>query len=429
MSRVLLLLPTGTYRAADFAAAAGRLGVEVVVGSERRQAMAASMGDRAVVVPFGPLEAGVAAITAVHRRSPIDAVVAVDDQGLEVAAAASELLGRPHNPLAAVRATRDKATMRALLAAASVAQPDYRVVDPGGSVADAASALGFPCVVKPVSRSGSQGVIRADDRSGADAAGSRVRAIVGDREPLLVERFVAGSEIAVEAILRDGDLQVLAVFDKPDPMDGPLFEETIYVTPSRKPAGTLDAAERELAAAARAIGLREGPVHAELRIGPDQQPSVLEVAARSIGGLCSRALRFGAGISLEEVVIAHAVGADVAGLRRETGASGVMMLPIRRGGILERVEGREQASAVPGVAGIEITVPPGRQVVPLPEGDRYLGFVFARGADPDTVEAALRRAETCLRVVMSSPRGDGAEPAASTVPAGSRTDLPGVLLG
>ncbi len=145
MSRVLLLLPTGTYRAADFAAAAGRLGVEVVVGSERRQAMAASMGDRAVVVPFGPLEAGVAAITAVHRRSPIDAVVAVDDQGLEVAAAASELLGRPHNPLAAVRATRDKATMRALLAAASVAQPDYRVVDPGGSVADAASDVRTIC--------------------------------------------------------------------------------------------------------------------------------------------------------------------------------------------------------------------------------------------------------------------------------------------
>ena len=428
MSRVLLLLPTGTYRAADFVAAADRLGVEVVVGSERRQAMAASMGDRAVVIPLDRVDAGVAAIAAVHQRSPIDAVVAVDDQGLEVAAAASKLLGRPHNPPAAVAATRNKASMRGLLEAASVAQPDYRVVEPGGSVADAAGAVGFRCVVKPVSRSGSQGVIRADDRAQAAAAADRIRAIVGDEEPLLVERFVPGSEVAVEAILRDGHLQLLAVFDKPDPMDGPFFEETIYVTPSRQPEGALVAAEREVAAAARAIGLREGPVHAELRIGPDQQPTILEVAARSIGGLCSRALRFGADIRLEEVVIAHAVGSDIDGLRRETAASGVMMLPIRRSGVLERVEGRREASAVTGVAGIEITIPVGRPVVPLPEGDRYLGFVFARGPDPATVETTLRRAEARLRVVVREPGRNATGDALTAVPERMSSDPVGVLL-
>lgn len=428
MSRVLLLLPTATYRATDFTAAAGRLGVEVVVGSERRQAMAASMGDRAVVVPFAPVDSGVAAIAALHRRSPIDAVLAVDDQGLEVAAAASQLLGRPHNPLAAVTATRDKAIMRSLLAAASVTQPDYLVVGAGGSVSDAASAVGFPCVVKPVSRSGSQGVIRVDDRDRADTAGARIRGIVGDREPLLVERFLPGIEIAVEGILRDGDLQILAIFDKPDPLDGPFFEETIYVTPSRQPEPILAAAAHTVALAARAIELREGPVHAELRIGPDQQPSILEVAARSIGGLCARALRFGAGISLEEVVIAHAVGADIEGLQREPAASGVMMLPIRRAGTLERVEGRQQAEAVPGVAGVEITIPVGRPVVALPEGDRYLGFVFARGTDPASVEAKLREAEACLRVVVREPEDDATEPPLTTAPEKLRNDTAEVVL-
>jgi len=429
VSRILLLLPTGTYRAADFVAAAGRLGVEVVVGSERRQAMAASMGDRAVVIPLDRVDAGVEAIAALHRRSPIDAVIAVDDQGLEVAAAASRLLGRAHNPPAAVAATRNKASMRGLLRAASVAQPDYRVVEPGGSVTDAAAALGYDCVVKPVSRSGSQGVIRAAGPARAAAAADRIRAIVGDDEPLLVERFVPGAEIAVEAILRDGNLQLLAVFDKPDPMDGPFFEETIYVTPSRQPEGTLLAAEREVAAAARAIGLREGPLHAELRIGPDRQPRILEVAARSIGGLCSRALRFGADIKLEEVVIAHAVGADIDGLRRETTASGVMMLPIRRSGILVGVEGRREASAVTGVAGIEITIPVGRPVIPLPEGDRYLGFVFARGPDPATVEATLRRAEAYLRVVVREPGPDPTDAAAEPVPERTSGDPVGVPLG
>ena len=400
MPRVLLLLPTETYRAKDFLAAAERLGVDVVVGSERRQALADAMGDRAVVVPLANVDAAVEIIFALHQRRALDAVLAVDDQGLAVAAAASARLGLAHNPVDAVAATRDKTALRARLAADAVAQPDYRVVPPGQSVRAAAGQIGYPCVVKPVSRSGSQGVIRVDDDIQASAAVNRVRAIVGPLEPVLVESFVGGAEVAVEALLVAGALEVLAVFDKPDPLDGPFFEETIYVTPSRQPALVQASLAATVASAAGALGLREGPVHAELRVGADGRIVVIEVAARSIGGLCARALRFGAGVSLEEVILRHAVGAGLDGLRREAQASGVMMLPIRAAGLLEKVSGQAEALAIDGVVGLEISIASGRPVVPLPEGDRYLGFVFARGATPAGVELALRRAEEVLDVVV-----------------------------
>jgi len=397
--RILLLLPTATYRAADFVTAAARLGVDVVVGSEHRQALAGPMGDRAVVVPLAGGDAALDAIAALHDRTPLDAVLAVDDQGVVVAAAAAQRLGLRHNPPNAVAATRDKAAMRERLAAASLPQPAYRIVAHGADIASAATEVGYPCVVKPVSRSASQGVIRVDDAIQAAAAGIRIRAIVGDGpEPLLVERFVPGAEVAVEGLLLGGRLEVLAVFDKPDPMDGPFFEETIYVAPSRQPASVLADLEATVARAAAALGLREGPVHAELRIGTAGALMILELAARSIGGLCARALRFGAGVSLEEVIIRHALGLGLDGLAPETQASGVMMLPIRSAGVLDRVSGQERALAIDGVVGVEISIASGRPVVPLPEGDRYLGFVFARGPTAQDVEDALRRAEACLEV-------------------------------
>jgi len=254
-------------------------------------------------------------------------------------------------------------------------------------------------VVKPVSRSASQGVIRADDAIEAETAAVRIRAMTASSpEPLLVESFVSGDEVAVECLLTGGRLEVLAVFDKPDPLDGPFFEETIYVTPSRQPPAILTEIESTAAQAATALGLREGPVHAELRIEPGGDVIMLELAARSIGGLCARALRFGAGVSLEEVIIRHALGMGLDGLTRESQASGVMMLPIRSAGVLDHVSGQERALAIEGVVGLDISIPSGRRVVPLPEGDRYLGFIFARGPTPHAVETALRRAEACLDV-------------------------------
>jgi biotin carboxylase len=400
VARVLLLLPTATYRAEDFLAAAGAVGAEVVVASDRRQALHRAMGDRALAVDLGMPERAADAIAALAARAPLDAVVAVDDGGVVAAALASERLGLPHNPPAAAAATRDKVAMRRAFAAAGIPQPGFAVLAPG----DDAGAVALPAVLKPVALSGSRGVIRADDTEGARRAEARIRAILEEAGedaggPILAEAYVPGAEVAVEALLRRGELEVLAVFDKPDPLEGPYFEETIYVTPSRLPAAMLATAAEVAAAAAAALGLREGPVHAELRVDGDAV-TVLELAARSIGGLCSRALRFGAGISLEEVILRHALGMPLGDHDREQAASGVMMLPIAAAGTLRSVEGLDAARAVAGIEDVRITIPAGRPVVPLPEGDRYLGFAFARAGTPEEVEAALRAAHAALRVVL-----------------------------
>jgi biotin carboxylase len=390
-------------------AAADRLGVELVVGSNRAQAMAPVMGDRAVVLDLSDPHAAAEEIVGLSGRTPLDAVVAVDDQGVVAAAEAGRRLGLRVSPPDAVAATRDKAEIRRRLAAAGVRQPAHELLGPGDDATEAVERLGPPCVLKPLPLSASRGVIRVDEPAEAPAVASRIRTILADAgedagAPLLVERFVAGAEVAVEGLLQGGALDVLAVFDKPDPLDGPYFEETIYVTPSRQPADVQRSVAQLVGDAARALGLTEGPIHAEARIPAGEAPVLLELAARSIGGLCSRSLRFGAGISLEEVILRHALGLPVEP-EREAAAAGVMMLPIPRAGRLTAVGGRDEAAAVEGIVGLEITVPVGRQVQPLPEGDRYLGFLFASGDTPASVEHALRAAAAALDITISPAPG------------------------
>ena len=389
MPRLLLVLPSSTYRAADFVRAAAALGASVVVATDGEPPLLAERGLRVDLDdPVGAAEAMVGK----DDSLPVDAVIAVDDRGVLPAAHAAARLGLAHNPPAAVEATRDKRRMRELLAGAEVSQPAFEVLGP-----DDEPTLPFPLVLKPLDRSGSVGVIRVDDADGAREAATWIRRIVDDPDAvLLAERFVPGVEVSVEGLLRDGELEVLAVFDKPDPLDGPYFEETIYVTPSAHASAEL---ARVVADGCRALGLVEGPVHAEARITADGGvPVLIEVAARSIGGLCSRSLTFGAGVSLEELLLRHALGLPTDGLVRADGASGVLMVPIPRSGTLHGVGGREAAAAVSGVGGVEITIPPEREVRALPEGDRYLGFVFARGETPDEVVASLRAAHACLEI-------------------------------
>ncbi|MGD0254100.1 MAG: ATP-grasp domain-containing protein [Acidimicrobiales bacterium] len=405
MPRVLLLMPSATYRAPDFLEAARALDVEVVVGCEEPQVLSGLMGTRALRLPLDDPDAAAKAIVEHDSLTPLDAIVAVDDQGAVAAAAASERLGLHHNPPRAVAATRDKLAMRALLAQHEVPQPTYGTIPAGARPAEVALAVktvGLPCVVKPTTLSASQGVLRADSLEGAAAVAQRVRRIaigagVDPEAPLLVERFVPGQEVALEGLLDDGALDVLAVFDKPDPLDGPAFEETIYVTPSRLTHRDIEAVVDATRKATRALGLREGPVHAELRLR-DARAWVIEVAARTIGGLCSRALAFSTGRTLEQLVLAHAIGSPMGPLQREDRASGVLMLPIPRAGTLLGVEGVSRALAVPGVSDVQITIAPGREVVPVPEGNRYLGFVFARAKRPADAETALRRALSLLEV-------------------------------
>jgi biotin carboxylase len=404
----VLILPTGTYRAEEYLAAARRLGVEVVTASERPQALAGQMGDRFLHLPLDDPARAAEVVVERAARLPIDAVVAVDDEGLLVAALASERLGLRHSPPAAVRLTRDKAAMRRCFEAAGVPQPRFSVVEPGEptGAARAAQQLGCPVVVKPCSLSGSRGVIRADSPAEAAAAAARIAPILAEAgepplSPLLVEELVAGAEVAVEAVASAGSLDLVAVFDKPDPLDGPFFEETIYVTPSRLPTAALERVERAVREAVNAIGLTDGPVHAEARVAgagsSTPRPAVLEVAARTIGGRCSKALALEGGATLEDLVVAVALALP-APPARLAGPAGVLMIPIPSSGTLREVRHVGQVRALPGVTGVELTVPVGRAIRALPEGDRYLGFVFAAGGTPEEVEDALRRAEELLEV-------------------------------
>lgn len=412
MERLLLLMTTNTYRASAFIEAAQRLGVPVVVGSDREQILSAANPGGHLTLNFLAPEQASGAIVTFAKQYPIQAVVSADDDGAILAAMAAAALGLRHNPVDAVTAARDKHRMRAVLAAAGLPSPHSTLVSIDEDPEEAARRVSFPCVVKPLFLSASRGVIRADDPAQFVAAFQRVVAILRRPEvavqggalaqQILVETFIPGIEVAVEGLLSEGKLKVLALFDKPDPLEGPFFEETIYVTPSCHPAPVQQSVVACTAEAVNALGLRHGPVHAELRVN-DQGPWILEMAPRSIGGLCSRTLRFGAGISLEEMILRDAMGLEVASLEREGRAAGVMMIPIPQAGTLREVRGQDEARRVPGIEEIRITIPVGHEVVPLPEGTRYLGFIFARDDTPDRVEAALREAHRRLTFIISPP--------------------------
>jgi biotin carboxylase len=409
VTRVLLLLPTTSYRTADFLRAAEELGVEVTVASEKPSTMEAFDPRGLVTLDFRDPSACARRIAELARATPISAVVGVDEETAVAAAAIADALGLPHNPIDSVAAARDKGRMRSRLSEAGVPTPRHNVFPLDGGAAAAAAEARYPCVLKPTFLAASRGVIRADDPAQLSAAWDRIAAILAEPDvarrggssarEILIEEFVPGAEVALEGLLKNGQLRTLALFDKPDPLDGPFFEETIYVTPSRLPEEAQTSIRETAARGARALGLTDGPIHAELRWN-SRGAHVIEIAARSIGGLCARTLRFGAGMSLEELILRHALGRDVpteiAGL-----SSGVMMLPIPRGGILEEIRGRDEARAVPGIVEVTISAHPGQRLVPLPEGSRYLGFVFARADDPASAEAALREAHARLEFVIT----------------------------
>ena len=263
----------------------------------------------------------------------------------------------------------------------------------------AAAHVRFPCVLKPLNSSASRGVIRANNQEEFREAAARIlRMQEGD---LLVEDYIPGREFALEGVVTAGKLQTLALFDKPDPLEGPYFEETIYVTPSREPAEIQGQICEAAQAAVTALGLTNGPVHAEMRVN-DQGVWMLEVAARPIGGLCARVLRFGAPFcTLEQLLLRHALGEDVSSATAGAGKpwSDDDPHPARRG--LPGVEGLEEARQVPGVEDIVITAKEGQEMLPLPEGSAYLGFLFFRAPSDDLVLDGLR--EVHQRLSLYSP--------------------------
>jgi biotin carboxylase len=394
--RLLLFASTTGYQIRVFAEAARRLGVELTLATDRCHVMDDPWGDHAVAVKFGE-ELAKSLEPLAHER--FDGVAAVGDKPAVLAAQAAEMLGLPFHPPAAAHACGDKFLARRMFQAAGMRVPSFFRAALGEDARALAERTPYPCVLKPLGLSASRGVIRADDAPAFVAAFERIRKM-GERE-LQVESYIPGREFAVEGLATNGDFRAIAIFDKPDPLEGPFFEETIYVTPSRES----DDVRRELigtvSQAVRALGLRQGPVHAELRHNAEGA-WMLEAHARPIGGLCAKALRFTGGVSLEEAILRHALGEDVSGLRLEEGASGVMMIPIPKGGIFHSAAGIEDAARVCGVDDVIVTAKVGQQLIPLPEGASYLGFIFARAAGPEAVEKALRVAHSILRFEIAT---------------------------
>jgi biotin carboxylase len=410
--RVLLVSTTTGYQTRSFGEAAERLGVELMLATDRCHQLDDPWRDAAIPVRFYDEEDSLHAVIDASSRRPVQGVIPLGDRPTVLAARIAASLGVPGNPVAAAEISRSKLATRERLASAGLVTPWFRRVVLDADPSPLALELSFPCVLKPLGLAGSRGVIRADTPTQFVIAFERLRQLLAEpsimatrdalNDTLIVEGFVAGREVALEGLVEDGHLRTLAIFDKPDPLDGPFFEETIYVTPSALPPTRQRELEAVVTRAIVAIGLRHGPVHAECRIHDDIV--VLEVAARPIGGLCARALRFegpGEGsISLEELLLRHACGERTQHLMREAASSGVMMIPIPARGIYRRVDGVAAARSVPGVYDVRITAKPDQLLVPLPEGASYLGFIFARKERAEEVVQALRTAHNRLEFVI-----------------------------
>ncbi len=417
MTTVVIVTSCESYRTADFVAAARTLRLDTVIATDADSPFADP--ERQILVDLDDPARAASAITS--KVPDASAVISVDDQGVQTVALATAALGLPANPSSAADATRDKLAMRTMLSIAGVSQPAFGAVEEG-QLAEVAEGLGLPVVVKPVSLSASRGVIRLDGLSDAPAIETRIRRILGDagRDPaeqIIAEIYVDGEEAIVEGILIDGELEVLAIIDKPVPLVGPFFEETMFVSPSRLPESVQAQVIDVVTLAIEAIGLSTGPVHAEVRIGEDGEVYIIEIAARSIGGLCGRSLSFGLlAEPLESIVIRSALGLAKEFAPPAKPATGVMMLPIPADGVLSEVSNIDEALEIDGIDDVELTVVPGKTVRPLPEGDRYLGFVFASGLTPSDVERSLAQAAATIDVAIDGEHvaSDGQTDAAGT---------------
>lgn len=405
--RLLLVAPHSSYRIAPYIQAAHKLGVEVLVASTSEHSLVSEVAEGLRINLAGNIEdpETLAPILKAHEDRPFSGVIATDDSAVTLAACAASTLKLPHNSPEAVQLTHRKDLARTCLSQRGVAVPEHRRIDLFNDITQQANNLFYPCVLKPLNLSGSRGVIRANNPQQCIEACGRIKTIINDgqdddsRRYVLAERYIPGIEVALEGMLNQGQLQVLALFDKPDPMEGPYFEETYYITPSRLPKSDQDLISKTVTDACKAYGLVHGPIHAELRLH-NGVAWILEIAARTIGGQCAQLLRHGTGYGLEELVISQSTGNSLP-YQNNPQAAGVLMIPIPAAGILRRVEGLAAARRVPLITDIEISVRDGYELVPLPEGSAYLGFIFAQGEDPASVEAALRESHTCLNVITA----------------------------
>jgi len=411
MRRILLLIPTTSYRTKAFIEASRSMDVEITVGSDHKSTLAEMNPAGLLALDIFDIDRAVESAWTFSKSYPIDAVIGIDDQSVIAASAIAEELGLPHNTIISVSAARNKYIMREFLSQHKVSQPSYMRISTDEPPEHLSGMVSYPAVLKPVTLSGSRGVIKVNGKDELKGALNRIRKIINsisrkestqEARSILVEEYIDGNEVAVEGLIIDGNCKALAIFDKPDPLTGPYFEETIYTTPSQLDPDRQLEIVKKLNEAVTAIGLSRGPVHAELRFN-DSGVYVIEIAARSIGGYCSQALRFrdvgrdNKSISLEELIIRDALCEGVDTIQPDSQASGVMMIPVPREGTLLGVHGVEAAERVPNITGILLSAHVGQKLIPLPEGGRYPGFIFARAHDPAEVEHALREAHKMLR--------------------------------
>src|SRR5713101_6163816 len=424
-NRLLLFTAKLGYQTRSFEDAAHKLAVQLVYVTDRCHQLEDPWGDQAIAVPFETPEVAAYTVMEALRGQDVSGILALGDRPAAAAAYAARGLGVRYNHPGAVEACRSKLRMKEVFRDAGLNVPWFRNLPIDPAPEPVLLRISYPCVLKPLSLSASQGVVRANNREEFLAAAARLRRflerpeILATREPTLeqrlVEGYIPGREVAVEGLLTDGALRLLAIFDKPDPLEGPYFEETIYVTPSRLPESRQHAVLQCARDAARALGLSHGPIHAEFRIN-EAGVWPLEVAPRPIGGLCARALRFSSSeapepIGLEELLLRHALELPGCDSPREGVASGVLMIPVPKSGMLEGVTGEEAARSTLGVTGLIITARLHDYIAAWPEGSSYLGFLFARGSAPEEVELAIRRAHEKLGFTIT-PRLPVEHPAA-----------------
>jgi len=380
------------------------MGLQVLIGSRGKHSLTTEV-NQGLHIDLDDHDSALAAIIEEAGLRPFAGIIGSDDSTVELAAHAASRLALPHNSPEAARLTRRKDLARAHLMLAGCPVPIHCLIDISKPLVQQMSGLPWPCVIKPVNMSASRGVIRANNEEEFINACERIRNIISEsidefeRSHVLVEDYIDGIEIAYEGYLHDGELHTLAVFDKPDPLDGPFFEETIYVTPSQLDADTLRIIKQRVQQSCTAFGLTTGPIHAELRVNA-RDAWILEVASRTIGGDCARTLDSGTNKSLEQLTVSLATGEPVEPPAINQ-SRGVMMIPIRQAGLLRRVEGILAARKVPHIEKIDIVISEGHELIPLPEGNQYLGFIFAQADTPDAVTAALRSAHDKLNFITA----------------------------
>ena len=410
-SAVILIIPSASYRTGPFMNAIKKLDLKVLVISDKSQVFSGKYPDNLIIINFNHWKDKSVEISKWAKNNGLKAVIGVDEESIVLAANLSNFLNVDHNSIESVLLTKNKYLMRTELKKTGLCSPWFKIFSIYESSNKIINEISFPCVIKPTFLSGSRGVMRVNTKKELSEGIKTLNELLSldelrkragkQSDYIMIEEYIPGKEVAIEGIVSEGKLTMLAIFDKPELLEGPTFEETIIVTPSVLTKKIQYSLLETLQIVVKALGIVKGPVHAEARINKNGN-YILECASRSIGGLCSKVLEFQGGISLEELILRAYLGRNIEKSKLIGNARGVMMMPTEKKGILKEIGGVKDALVVNGVTDLQITVKPGEKLQPLPKGDRYLGFIFAEGNNQEFVINALKNAWSKIEIVLEN---------------------------